>query len=74
MLLIAGYETTATTLHYSSFVLSKYPDIQKKLYDNIRDTFDSVSDPSIDSDSVLKIDYLDWFIKEVIRFYPLTTS
>ena len=74
MLLIAGYETTATALHYSSFVLSKHADIQKKLNENIRDFFESDTDDKIDSDSVLKIEYLDWFIKEVLRFYPLTNS
>ena len=33
--LAAGYETTATTLGYMSYYLALYPDIQRKLQDEI---------------------------------------
>ncbi len=35
MFMLAGYETTSTTLTYSSFVLAKYPKEQEKLFDEI---------------------------------------
>ncbi len=35
MFMLAGYETTSTTLSYSSYVLAKYPKEQEKLYDEI---------------------------------------
>ena len=37
--MLAGYETTSTTLTYCSFVLAKYPDEQQKLYDEISSVF-----------------------------------
>ena len=33
--MLAGYETTSTTLSYASFVLARYPDEQVKLLDEI---------------------------------------
>ncbi|CAF1054545.1 unnamed protein product, partial [Brachionus calyciflorus] len=67
--LLAGYETTSTALTYASFVLIKYPDEQAKLYDMIKSKFET--EHEINSDSVQDIDYLDMFIKEVLRMYPI---
>ena len=35
ILIKKGYETTSTGLSYSAYVLSKYPQEQQKLYDEI---------------------------------------
>ena len=37
--LAAGYETTATTLAYMSYYLALYPDVQKKLQEEIDEYF-----------------------------------
>ena len=37
--LAAGYETTATTLAYLSYYLALYPEVQKKLQDEIDEYF-----------------------------------
>jgi cytochrome P450 len=37
--MLAGYETTSTTLTYCSYVLAKYPEEQQKLYDEISSIF-----------------------------------
>ncbi|RNA25033.1 cytochrome p450 -like protein, partial [Brachionus plicatilis] len=67
--MLAGYETTSSALTYACFVLVKYQDEQKKLYQIIKSHFSS--DRQIDSENVQKIEYLDFFLKEVLRFYPL---
>jgi cytochrome P450 len=42
--MLAGYETTSTTLTYCSFVLAKHPDEQQKLYDEISSVFGTSDD------------------------------
>ncbi|CAF3792025.1 unnamed protein product [Rotaria sp. Silwood1] len=65
-LMIAGYETTATTLAYSTYVLAKEPLVQKKLQDEI----DNYDENKNEYDQVHNMIYLDWFIREVLRMFP----
>ena len=71
--MLAGYETTSTTLSYSSHVLATHPDEQLRLHDEISAAFGN-DFSLINSDSVQELKYLDWFIKEVLRFYPIANS
>nr|ATW72304.1 cytochrome p450 CYP3045C13 [Brachionus calyciflorus] len=73
LFMLAGYETTSTALSYSSIILSTHPEEQSKLYDEISSAFGSDTN-SINSDSVQSLEYLDWFIKEVLRYYPIGNS
>ena len=70
LFMLAGYETTSTTLSYCTYVLAKHPEEQQKLYDEISSVF-NIENNAIDADNVKKLDYLDMFIKEVLRIYPI---
>lgn len=35
LFMLAGYETTSTTLSYCTYVLAKYPEEQQRLHDEI---------------------------------------
>nr|QVK45585.1 cytochrome P450 [Brachionus paranguensis] len=73
LFMLAGYETTSTALSYSSHVLATHPDEQLRLHDEISSVFGN--DLSlINSDSVQELKYLDWFVKEVLRYYPIGNS
>nr|QEV83794.1 cytochrome P450 [Brachionus rotundiformis] len=67
--MLAGYETTSSALTYACYILVKYQHEQNKLYNLIKSNFNT--DEDINSEDVLKIDYLDLFLKEVLRFYPI---
>lgn len=41
LMLLAGYETTANTLTYTSYLLALHPDIQEKLQSEIDSYFDN---------------------------------
>ncbi|CAF0750430.1 unnamed protein product [Brachionus calyciflorus] len=73
LFMLAGYETTSTALSYSSHVLAAYPYEQIKLHSEIISAFGSDQN-LINSDSVQNLEYLDWFVKEVLRYYPIGNS
>ncbi len=69
---IAGYETTSTALGYISYVLATHPSEQQKLQEHIDTHFDSEREDDMPSyDTVSKMDYLDMFIRETLRMYPI---
>ena len=73
LFMLAGYETTSTALSYSSHVLATHPSEQEKLYAEITSTF-GTDLILINSDNVQDLEYLDWFVKEVLRYYPIGNS
>ncbi len=72
--MLAGYETTSTALAYASYVLGRYPEEQAKLFDEISSLFNNETYNEISADNVQKMEYLDMFVKEVLRYYPIGNS
>ncbi|CAF0869519.1 unnamed protein product [Rotaria sp. Silwood1] len=68
--MIAGYETTSTTLAYCTYILAKKPDIQEKLIAEI-DTHLGQKDYEDNYDLVTNMSYIDIFIREVLRVFPI---
>ena len=57
--ILAGYETTANTLAYTSYLLALHPDIQEKLQSEIDSYFE---DKPVRSSSCLNADhYISWY-------------
>ncbi|CAF0916640.1 unnamed protein product [Adineta steineri] len=77
--MVAGYETTSTALAYATYVLAKHPDVLKKLQDEIDqfpiDSDDNTNDEKMkeypDHNIVTHLSYMDMFISEVLRMYPI---
>ncbi|CAF3954626.1 unnamed protein product [Rotaria sp. Silwood1] len=68
----AGYETTSTALAYTSYVLATHPNEQLKLQEHIDSYFYPDMDDDIPSyETISKMEYLDMFIREVLRMYPI---
>ena len=65
LILVAGSETTATTLVGVWFQLAKHPDLQDRLWKILRDRFSSESD--IEVQATKDIAYLDAVINESLR-------
>ena len=62
--IMGGYDTTVSTLTHILYYLSKYPSIQQKLYEELKD----VTDFSIEYMSELK--YLNAVMNETLRLKP----
>ncbi|XP_068743044.1 cytochrome P450 3A8-like isoform X2 [Montipora capricornis] len=67
--LIAGYETSSTTLGFVAYFLATNPDVQAKLQKEIDSVWDDESKmPSYET--VNGLPYLDMVISETLRIYP----
>lgn len=68
LFLTAGYETTANTLAYATYLLATNPEVQQRLYHEISGVF---TDPNaLDYDSVFNLQYLDMVVSETLRMSP----
>lgn len=66
----AGLETVSTTLTFTSYELMVNPDIQQKLFEEIRESDERLDGKRISYDELQKLKYLDQVICEVLRKWP----
>ena len=66
--MVAGFETTGSTLSYLAFILAKHPKIQEKLLEEIDEAVNNRGDMPL-YDFVNSLEYLDRVLCEVLRLY-----
>jgi len=69
VLLVAGYDTTGMTLSYLAYEMSKNPEIQKKLQEEIDEAFEESGGELPDYNVIQSLPYLDMVIHETLRFH-----
>jgi cytochrome P450 len=73
---IAGHETTANALTWTFYLLSQYPDIEKKLHDEIDsvlgaiDSNRDVNSKILTAEDIPKLEYTEKVLRESMRLYP----
>lgn len=67
-LLLAGHETTATTLAWVFHRLTRHPDVLEKVREEIARV---VGKGPVKPDDVAKLEYLEGVIKETMRLFPI---
>ncbi len=72
ILVLAGSETTATTLSRATYLLLTHPKILEKLYQEVRSTFSSTKEITIAL--IGKLSYMLAMFNESLRLYPSVTS
>lgn len=72
MFLVAGYETTGTTLSFTSYMLAKHPDVQERTRSEVLSVMEA--EGGLTYDSVSKMHYLDQVISEALRYYPVVVG
>ena len=73
IMLIAGYDTTGSTLSYAGFELAKNQEIQDKLRAEVDAAFDECEEAGNefpDYNTVQNLPYLDMVIHETLRRHP----
>lgn len=68
--LIAGNETSALTLSYTILLLAMYPEIQERLYEELRANYDT-QDEDTPYEKIPYLPYLDCVLKEGMRLFPV---
>ncbi|RWS07829.1 Cytochrome P450 3A13-like protein [Dinothrombium tinctorium] len=66
--LVAGYETTASLLSFTSYCLAINESVQEKLYDEIKTNVDKINE--INYELLNSLPYLNAVINEALRIYP----
>ncbi|KAL2262294.1 hypothetical protein VTK26DRAFT_1846 [Humicola hyalothermophila] len=72
LLVIAGSETTATALAGTVYLLGKYPDVQRRLAEEVRGAFKS--EDEIDFLGVNRLKYMLAVLDESLRMFPPVPS
>ncbi|EGZ76753.1 cytochrome P450 [Neurospora tetrasperma FGSC 2509] len=72
LLVLAGADTTATTLTGTTYLLTQHPEVLKRVTQEVRSSFKSVEE--IDISSVNKLTYMLAVLNEAMRLYPPVTS
>jgi cytochrome P450 len=74
---IAGHETTANALTWTFYLLSQYPDVEKKLHDEIDSILGGINRKNghgitkiPTADDVPKLQYTEKVLRESMRLYP----
>ncbi|XP_044261939.1 cytochrome P450 4C1-like [Tribolium madens] len=70
--IMAGSDATALTLSYCLVMLAMFQDIQEKVYEELCSVFGD-SDRFVTVDDLPHLQYLDRFIKETLRVFPVTS-
>ncbi|UPL02905.1 hypothetical protein LCI18_013839 [Fusarium solani-melongenae] len=71
-IMLAGGDTTATTITYGLYELAKNPSVQEKLRAALRA---EIPDPSsVTLERLEAVPYLDWTVKEMLRTHPTLPS
>ena len=70
ILLVAGYDTTGMTLSFLTYEMSKNPEVQKKLQEEIDEAFEESGGELPDYNVIQTLPYLDMVIHETLRTHP----
>ncbi|KOB57388.1 Uncharacterized protein OBRU01_24696, partial [Operophtera brumata] len=68
-LAVAGTDTLAVAVGYTLKLLGKYPEIQEKVYQELREVFGDTDRP-LEKEDLMKLRYLDRVVKESLRLFP----
>ncbi|KAM4053508.1 cytochrome P450 3A24-like [Anomaloglossus baeobatrachus] len=66
--IMAGYETTSTTLMFLAYHLATHPDVQTKLQEEIDTFLPNKAPPTYEA--LKQMEYLDMVLNETLRLYP----
>lgn len=70
VLLVAGHETTASTIAYAILMLAMHPNIQEQVFNELHSIYETQSQET-NYEVMQKCELLDRVIKETMRLFPV---
>uniref|UniRef100_A0A336MRC1 CSON004758 protein n=1 Tax=Culicoides sonorensis TaxID=179676 RepID=A0A336MRC1_CULSO len=67
--MFAGHDTTTSAIEFLLYNLAKYPDVQKKVFEEIVEVMGTDTDEPITLHKLNNLHYLDLVLKESLRLY-----
>lgn len=68
--MFGGHDTTTSGTSFILYNISKYPEVQQKVYEEIVECFGDDKNEKISFQDLNKLNYLDLVIKESLRIFP----
>lgn len=65
-----GFDTSSTALTFAAYELTRNPDIQQKLYEEIVETHEKLDGKRLTYDVLQKMKYMDQVVCETLRIWP----
>lgn len=65
-----GHDTTTSALSFLFYNIAKYPEVQKKLFQEIRDVLGDDKTKPVGLKELNEFHYMELVIKETLRLYP----
>ncbi|KAK9870756.1 hypothetical protein WA026_009717 [Henosepilachna vigintioctopunctata] len=69
--MFAGHDTTSSAMEFVIYSLSKYPDVQRRAYEEQISIFGDNLHKEVNIDDIQEMKYLEMVIKETIRLYTI---
>ncbi|CAK1552456.1 unnamed protein product [Leptosia nina] len=69
VLAVGGTDTSTVAVCFTAILLSKHPDVQEKVYQEVKEVMGDTIRP-IDYNDLPKLKYLEAVLKEALRLYP----
>ncbi|XP_033626862.1 cytochrome P450 27C1-like [Asterias rubens] len=73
-LLLAGVDTTSNTLAWVLYELSRHPDVESRLHDEVCEVLGTDKMRAADTEDLARMPYLKSIIKEILRLYPVVPA
>jgi cytochrome P450 len=70
-LFVTAFETTATSLCWTMYVIDKYPEVKQRIYDEVNQI---IGTQTPNAETLSKLDYTEKVIKESLRLYSSVHS
>ncbi|XP_030377224.1 probable cytochrome P450 6t1 [Scaptodrosophila lebanonensis] len=71
-LMLAGFDTSSSTITFALYELAKHPEIQRNLRDELKAALQQSSNTQLSYESLSSLPYLRQVVDEVLRLYPPT--
>jgi len=66
---VAGFDTVGALINFAIYLMAAHQDVQEKIYQEVKASMEA-TDGEIDYDTVVRLEYIDMFISEILRRYP----